>query len=131
MPIEPEKPKQLPTKLAANFSKPPPVLDVKPLPTDSFVRVEVTEASSPSDVFVVVGDNLKVLDAINSILKNVDKSRILSKRGQKFHYLSHRLVVNNDASAGRVVNLNPIGSYNVQYSFNLISLGKFVSSLLK
>ena len=84
VPIEPEKPKQPLTKLAANFSKPPPAPDVKPLPSDSFAEVVVTEASSPSDFFVVAGDNRRVLDYINSVLKNVDKSRILGKRGKIF-----------------------------------------------
>ena len=82
MPIEPEKPKQPLTKLAANFSKPPPAPHVKPLLSDSFAEVVGTEASSPSDFFVVAGDNRRVLDYINSVLKNVDKSRILPERGR-------------------------------------------------
>jgi hypothetical protein len=72
------------TKLAANFSKPIPTPNVKPLPTDTFVKVLVTQATSPSSFFVVVSDNLPVLDHINSVLKNVDKSRILTPKGDNF-----------------------------------------------
>lgn len=57
----------------------------KPLPTDSLVKVDVTEAFSPSEFYLVSGENQKILDFVRQILSSVDESHVLDLSGKHGH----------------------------------------------